>query len=170
VTGRCRSPAARSRSPALRAVAGRRVFTIVSNDGADAVTGTFAGRPEGATVVFNGVNLRLSYAGGTGNDITLSAPLPVTTTWNGSGANDNWSTGANWIGGAAPASGNTTFVTFPAASARFGPVPDAPWTINRMDIVSATAYAMTGSAITFAGAAPQLNASAARTASRTRSR
>ncbi len=105
------------------------------------------------------MNLRLSYAGGTGNDITLSAPLPVTTTWNGSGANDNWSTGANWIGGAAPASGNTTFVTFPAASARFGPVPDAPWTINRMDIVSATAYAMTGSAITFAAAAPQLNAS-----------
>ena len=102
------------------------VFTIVSNDGADAVTGTFVGLPEGATVVFNGVNLRLSYAGGTGNDITLSAPLPVTTTWNGAGANDNWSTGANWVAGVPPANGNTTFVTFPTASARFGPAVDAP--------------------------------------------
>ncbi|MDH5265832.1 MAG: IPTL-CTERM sorting domain-containing protein, partial [Betaproteobacteria bacterium] len=123
------------------------------------VTGTFAGLPEGATVVFNGVTLRVSYMGGTGNDITLSAPLPVATTWSGAGTNDNWSTGANWIGGAPPASGNATFVTFPAASARFGPAVDAPWTINRMDIASATAYAMTGSAITFAGASPQLNAS-----------
>ena len=137
------------------------VFTIVSNDGADAVTGTFAGLPEGATVVFNGVNLRLSYAGGTGNDITLSAPLPVTTTWNGAGANDNWSTGANWVAGVPPANGNTTFVTFPTASARFGPAVDAPWTINRIDITGTTAYAMTGSALTFAGAAPQLNSSGA---------
>jgi fibronectin-binding autotransporter adhesin len=137
------------------------VFAIVTNDGADAVTGTFAGLPEGATVVFNGVGLRVSYMGGTGNDITLSAPLPVTTTWSGAGTNDNWSTGANWIGGAPPANGNATFVTFPTASARFGPVVDAPWTINRMDITGATAYAMTGSALTFAGAAPQLDSSGA---------
>ncbi|MBL0141946.1 MAG: IPTL-CTERM sorting domain-containing protein [Betaproteobacteria bacterium] len=137
------------------------VFTIISNDGADAVTGTFAGLAEGATIVFNGVTLRISYIGGTGNDVTLSAPSPVTTTWNGAGANDNWSTGLDWVGGAAPANGNTTFVTFNAASARFGPVVDAPWTINRMDIASATAYAMTGQAISFAGAGAQLNASGA---------
>jgi fibronectin-binding autotransporter adhesin len=135
------------------------VFTIVSNDLADAVTGTFAGLPEGATVVFNGATLRVSYIGGTGNDITLTAVSTTNVVWNGAGANNNWSTGLDWVAGVPPASGNTTFVTFPAASARFGPVVDAPWTINRMDIAGATAYAMTGSAITFAGAAPQLNTS-----------
>ena len=36
---------------------------------------------------------------------------------------------------------------------------DAPWTVNRMDVTGTTAYAMSGLAITFAGAAPQLNAS-----------
>ena len=35
--------------------------------------GTFAGLPEGATVTFNGVPLRISYRGGTSlNDVTLS--------------------------------------------------------------------------------------------------
>ncbi len=136
-------------------------FLIVSNDGADAVTGTFAGLPEGATVVFNGATLRVSYIGGTGNDITLTAVSTTNVVWNGAGANNNWSTGLNWVAGVAPASGNTTFVTFPTASARFAPAVDAPWTINRMDLTGATAYAMTGSAITFAGAAPQLNGSGA---------
>ena len=134
-------------------------FVIVANDGADAVTGTFAGLPEGATIAFNGATLQISYAGGTGNDITLTALAPTSTTWNGAGANDNWGTGANWVGGASPASGSATIVTFPTASARFAPAVDAPWTVNRMDITGTTAYAMTGQAITFAGAAPQLNAS-----------
>jgi hypothetical protein len=53
------------------------VFTIINNDGADPVTGTFAGLPEGATVTFNGVPLRISYVGGTGNDVTLSSPAVV---------------------------------------------------------------------------------------------
>jgi hypothetical protein len=48
------------------------VFTIVNNDGADAITGTFNGLAEGATVTYNGVALKLSYLGGSGNDVTLS--------------------------------------------------------------------------------------------------
>jgi autotransporter-associated beta strand protein len=136
-------------------------FVIVANDGADAVTGTFTGLPEGATIAFNGATLQVSYVGGTGNDITLTALAPTSTVWNGAGANDNWGTGLNWIGGASPASGNATVVTFPTASARFGPLVDAPWTVNRMDITGTTAYAMTGQAVTFAGATPQLNTSGA---------
>jgi autotransporter-associated beta strand protein len=47
--------------------------TIINNDGADAVTGTFAGLPEGATVVANnGVHFAISYHGGTGNDVVLT--------------------------------------------------------------------------------------------------
>jgi fibronectin-binding autotransporter adhesin len=56
------------------------VFTIIANDGTDAVTGTFAGLPEGGTVAFNGVPLRISYAGGTGNDVTLTALAAVAVT------------------------------------------------------------------------------------------
>lgn len=63
------------------------VFTLIENDGADAVAGTFAGLPEGAFVVFNGVLLRISYAGGTGNDVTLATaiaqpvPTPTLSEW-----------------------------------------------------------------------------------------
>jgi autotransporter-associated beta strand protein len=57
-------------------------FTIITNDGADAVTGTFAGLPEGATVVFNGATLQISYVGGTGNDVvlTVTAAAPAGAT------------------------------------------------------------------------------------------
>lgn len=48
-------------------------FTLIDNDGADAVTGTFSGLAEGATVTFNGQTLRITYVGGTGNDVVLSA-------------------------------------------------------------------------------------------------
>jgi autotransporter-associated beta strand protein len=53
------------------------VFTVIANDGADAVTGTFTGLAEGATVVFNGVTLQISYVGGTGNDVVLTALAPA---------------------------------------------------------------------------------------------
>ncbi len=46
-------------------------FIIVNNDGTDAVTGTFNGLPEGSIVSVNGVNKRLTYTGGTGNDVAL---------------------------------------------------------------------------------------------------
>ncbi|ADB18769.1 autotransporter-associated beta strand repeat protein [Pirellula staleyi DSM 6068] len=48
-------------------------FTIVSNDGSDAVTGTFAGLAEGAAISYAGGTLYISYAGGDGNDIVLSS-------------------------------------------------------------------------------------------------
>ena len=54
-------------------------FTIIDNDGtSDAVTGTFAGLAEGATVTLAGQTLTISYHGGDGNDVTLTDP-PDTT-------------------------------------------------------------------------------------------
>ncbi|MFT3746150.1 MAG: cohesin domain-containing protein [Pyrinomonadaceae bacterium] len=48
-------------------------YTIVNNDGADAVSGIFNGLPEG-TVFFVGPNsFRISYVGGTGNDVVLTS-------------------------------------------------------------------------------------------------
>src|SRR6185369_13991317 len=46
-------------------------FTIINNDGNDAVVGTFAGLAEGATVVLGGLPFTISYVGGTGNDVVL---------------------------------------------------------------------------------------------------
>ena len=54
-------------------------FTIINNDGADAISGTFNGLPEGGTVTLNSATLYISYQGGDGNDVVLSfsSPLPV---------------------------------------------------------------------------------------------
>jgi len=49
------------------------IFTILSNDGADAVAGTFAGLPEGASFALGSNALQISYAGGDGNDVTLTS-------------------------------------------------------------------------------------------------
>lgn len=46
-------------------------FVIVENDGADLVTGTFNGLPDGAIVYLNGVPLRITY----GNDVVLDIPI-----------------------------------------------------------------------------------------------
>jgi fibronectin-binding autotransporter adhesin len=55
-------------------------YTIIVNDAADAVTGSFSGVSEGATVVAggNGTVLTASYIGATGNDFTLNAPASPT--------------------------------------------------------------------------------------------
>jgi fibronectin-binding autotransporter adhesin len=47
-------------------------FVLIDNDGTDAVTGTFAGLPQGATVTAGGIQYLISYTGGTGNDVTLT--------------------------------------------------------------------------------------------------
>ncbi|MFL5327467.1 MAG: beta strand repeat-containing protein [Gemmataceae bacterium] len=52
--------------------AANQVFKIIDNDGGDAVTGTFNGYIEGATVTIGGVNFTISYQGGDGNDVTLT--------------------------------------------------------------------------------------------------
>lgn len=47
-------------------------FTILLNDGADAITGTFAGLPEGAVFPLGGQFFSISYHAGTGNDVVLT--------------------------------------------------------------------------------------------------
>ena len=47
-------------------------FTIVNNEGSSAVSGTFAGLPEGAILMVNGMTFQISYVGGTGNDVVLT--------------------------------------------------------------------------------------------------
>lgn len=54
-------------------------FTIISNDGADAVTGTFQGLAEAATFAVGAYTYRINYAAGDGNDVVLTTvTVPAT--------------------------------------------------------------------------------------------
>ena len=55
-------------------------FTIVDNDGTDAIIGTFNGLPEGATIpnfLGSGLNATITYLGGTGNDVVITVASTV---------------------------------------------------------------------------------------------
>ncbi len=65
-------------------------FVIVNNDNADAITGTFAGLAEGAVIVpflVPGMQATISYVGGTGNDVVLTAAAIPSGTLQFSSAN-----------------------------------------------------------------------------------
>jgi Ca2+-binding RTX toxin-like protein len=47
-------------------------YEVIDNDGTDAVVGTFAGLPEGAPLTVGRNTFRVSYRGGTGNDVVLT--------------------------------------------------------------------------------------------------
>ncbi len=70
-------------------------YTLISNDGSDPVTGTFAGLPEGTGLVIGGYSFRISYVGGDGNDVVLTAggatKLAVTSVPANATANVNFS-------------------------------------------------------------------------------
>jgi len=56
-------------------------FTIIDNDGSDPVANTFSGLAEGATLTIDGVPFQISYTGGTGNDVTLTARMTSLEAW-----------------------------------------------------------------------------------------
>jgi fibronectin-binding autotransporter adhesin len=60
-------------------VAAGNTFVMIDNDGADPVIGTFAGLPQGSTIPSGpgGFDYTISYSGGNGNDVTLTAVLPA---------------------------------------------------------------------------------------------
>jgi T5SS/PEP-CTERM-associated repeat protein len=51
-------------------------FTIIANDGADAVLGTFSGLPQGALFTNSGALFSILYTGGDGNDVALYRGFP----------------------------------------------------------------------------------------------
>jgi fibronectin-binding autotransporter adhesin len=53
------------------AMSGADQFIIIDNDGTNAINGTFTGLPEGATVNVGTNVLKITYVGGTGNDVVL---------------------------------------------------------------------------------------------------
>ena len=51
-------------------------YTILNNTGAAAVSGTFSGKPEGATFSASGYDWQITYTGGDGNDVVLTNVSP----------------------------------------------------------------------------------------------
>lgn len=47
-------------------------FTVIKNDGADPIVGTFNGLPNGATNITGGFRFKINYSGGDGNDVVLT--------------------------------------------------------------------------------------------------
>jgi hypothetical protein len=96
-------------------------IVVVENDGADPVTGAFSGLPEGGTINLNANQLKISYLGGSGNDIVLTV-VSVAKTWTGA-VNNLWSNAGNWLGGV-PGPGDP--LVFPAGASNLSNVDDLP--------------------------------------------
>ncbi len=76
-------------------------FTIINNDGSDAIVGTFSGLPEASTIVVGGSQVRISYVGGDGNDVVLTSLAPPKN-WDGGGDGFSWNDPLNWSGDLLP--------------------------------------------------------------------
>ena len=83
-------------------------FMLITNDGGDAITGTFAGLPEGATFVFNGTPMRITYVGGNGNDVALIANSAPTLAANNGAVAVNEGSSITNTGTFSDADGNAT--------------------------------------------------------------
>src|SRR5213593_207013 len=71
---------------------------------------------------------------------------PAVATWDGGGADNKWTTAANWVGDVAPHAGDD--LVFPAGAARLANVNDFPaGTAIRSIAVRAAGYQLTGNAI-----------------------
>jgi autotransporter-associated beta strand protein len=56
-------------------------FVILDNDGSDAISGNFNSLPEGAAFAADGQTFNISYLGGSGNDVVLTAVVPEPKVW-----------------------------------------------------------------------------------------
>ncbi|MEM6769851.1 MAG: hypothetical protein AAF597_04615, partial [Bacteroidota bacterium] len=106
-------------------------FTIIDNQGGNPITGTFTGLAEGDTLAFNGVALTISYVGGDGNDVVLTAVDfigPQTASWTGV-VSSSWYDAGNWSNGRVPQA---------ADEVRIGDIPNTPIAIIDTGAVTVT--------------------------------
>src|SRR5207237_7352112 len=65
-------------------------FTLIDNDAAEAVDGTFLGLAEGTVLMIGGSTFQISYQGGDGNDVVLTALSATNPTLEGTPGGDLW--------------------------------------------------------------------------------
>ncbi len=117
---------------------------LIDNDGSDPISGSFFNRPEGLIITHNGAELLLSYAGGDGNDLSLTC-VSAPRVWNGA-VNGLWSEPGNWTPSGVPVAGED--LRFPADAANRVMTNDLPpgIAISRVDVTS-PGYAFNGNRI-----------------------
>jgi hypothetical protein len=101
-------------------------IVLIDNDGSDAVSGTFS-TLQGNLLAVDGYLFAVDYAGGDGNDVSLTRVAAAA--WDGGGADNLWSTVENWVDDQLPQSGD--IVLFPS---------DADQLSNENDLPAGTAY------------------------------
>jgi autotransporter-associated beta strand protein len=92
------------------AAANNDALTIVTSTGL--ISNTFSNAAANAIIPISGQNFQVIY---NANSVILKRII-TTYTWSGLGADNNWATGANWVGGVAPDSGDS--IIFPSGAAR----------------------------------------------------
>ena len=121
-------------------------FTIIENDGTDAIDGTFTNLLEGMSFdSTNGARFRITYQGGDGNDVAIESVAIRQTLWDGGGADNRWSTAENWSGDVAPNPGDELY--FPAGALQRTNVNDLPAGTRFHSIKIDDSYMMQGSAV-----------------------
>ena len=133
---------------------GGQTFTIINNTGSSAITGTFAGLPEGATLTVSGQQFTISYVGGTlGHSVVLTATTVSTTTWTGGdvATSDNWSDANNWQNGTIPTTGYTAIFPASLTSAEQKSNNDISGLTLTSILIQDTGYTIGGDAVTLNG-------------------
>lgn len=120
-------------------------FVIIDNDGADPVNGTFSGRAEGSTLTLGGATLTITYAGGDGNDVVLTAENAIKS-WTGA-QSGLWSNPQNWSPAVIPADGEE--LLFPPASPNRTMTNDLILSAGALHF--ADSYTLGGNALTLTG-------------------
>jgi hypothetical protein len=116
-------------------------FTILDNDGTDAVTGTFSGLAGGGIVTLGGQRFQITYTGGTGNDVVLihinSAPTDLTLSSDSVAENSAIDTVVGTFSTADPDAGDTHTYTLVSGS---GDADNASFTIAGNQLRTAAAF------------------------------
>ena len=129
------------------APAAGQTITIIDNDGADPVSGTFAGLPEGATFAVGSASFVISYHGGDGNDVVITA-VSTQKTWTGS-VSGFWSDSRNWNPQLLPGGGEA--LLFPAGAVRLTMTNDLPSGTLVGAMTFDDNYTLSGNALTLNG-------------------
>src|SRR5439155_20259245 len=104
--------------------------------------------PEGSTFTANGRTFKITYVGGTGNDVVLTdlSSTGTTKTWTGGGDGIHWTNGGNW-GGSPPVAGDD--LVFPAGPTNKSTTNDfAAGTMFNSIALSDGGYTLGGNGVT----------------------
>jgi len=141
------NPALQINFPGVPPAAGQS-FVLIANDGTDPVSGTFAGVPEGGSVVVGAASIQITYIGGTGNDVVATITSSPKS-WTGAVSN-LWSVGGNWNGGVAPVNGDA--LVFPNGASNTSTSNDLTGlTLTTISVSGSSSYSLAGNAITLTG-------------------